>query len=241
MYEIAICDGEEYATGEIEKKIQRLALKNSIYCEIDVFFRGLSLVDQINNGKHYDFIYLDIDIPDENGIQIAYQIRKVDRNVLIIFVTSQESFAKEAFEVEAFRFILKPIDNIYFEKCFKDICKKLKKDKIYYNFKYNKSNFRIKFSDILYFQSDKRVTYIITEQASYKCYEKLDIVEKYLNDSQIWFYRIHKSLLINPCHVNVYSYGSIIMFDGSLFSITEKRRKQVNEVFCKLRGEELGV
>lgn len=117
MIEIAICDDEVYMTSEIEEMLHNLCELYNVALEIDVFYDGATLVDYIEMGTNYDIIYLDIEMK-QNGVEAARRIRKMDTNVLIIYVTSHESFAKEVFEVSAYRFITKPIDKKYLKNIF---------------------------------------------------------------------------------------------------------------------------
>lgn len=241
MLEIAICDGETLETSNIEKMLEDLATKVATKINIDVFYDGSTLVDYINRGKRYDLIYLDIEMEKQNGVDAARIIRKLDRNVLIIYVTSHESFAKEVFEVSAFRFITKPIDLQIFERYFIDAKKEILGNPKYFQYQYNKVSYRVPVSDIMYFQSDKRVTYIVKKTGSEKCYEKLNNIEKRLLESDIFFYRTHQSFLINPKFVSVYSYDSMELLDGTTLTVSENRRKKVNELFCALKGEDIIV
>lgn len=241
MLEIAICDDETLETSNIEKMLEDLATKVATKINIDVFYDGSTLVDYINRGKRYDLIYLDIEMEKQNGVDAARIIRKLDRNVLIIYVTSHESFAKEVFEVSAFRFITKPIDLQIFERYFIDAKKEILGNPQYFQYQYNKVSYRVPVSDIMYFQSDKRVTYIVKKTGSEKCYEKLNNIEKRLLESDIFFYRTHQSFLINPKFVSVYSYDSMELLDGTTLTVSENRRKKVNELFCALKGEDIIV
>lgn len=241
MLEIAICDDETLETSNIEKMLEDLATKVATKINIDVFYDGSTLVDYINRGKRYDLIYLDIEMEKQNGVDAARIIRKLDRNVLIIYVTSHESFAKEVFEVSAFRFITKPIDLQIFERYFIDAKKEILGNPKYFQYQYNKVSYRVPVSDIMYFQSDKRVTYIVKKTGSEKCYEKLNNIEKRLLESDIFFYRTHQSFLINPKFVSVYSYDSMELLDGTTLTVSENRRKKVNELFCALKGEDIIV
>lgn len=241
MLEIAICDDETLETSNIEKMLEDLATKVATKINIDVFYDGSTLVDYINRGKRYDLIYLDIEMEKQNGVDAARIIRKLDRNVLIIYVTSHESFAKEVFEVSAFRFISKPIDLQIFERYFIDAKKEILGNPKYFQYQYNKVSYRVPVSDIMYFQSDKRVTYIVKKTGSEKCYEKLNNIEKRLLESDIFFYRTHQSFLINPKFVSVYSYDSMELLDGTTLTVSENRRKKVNELFCALKGEDIIV
>lgn len=101
--------------------------------------------------------------------------------------------------------------------------------------------YRVSLDEIMYFQSDRRVTYIITEKGSKKCYGKLNDIERRLLDSNIVFFRIHQSFLVNPQYVIAYFYDSIELLDGTILSISENRRKKVSALFCTLKGEDIIV
>lgn len=159
MLEIAVCDDEILVATSIEKMLGEITEESSTKAEVDVFYDGSTLVKHISQGKRYDIIYLDIEMAKQNGVDAAREIRKMDTKVLIIYVTSHESFAKEVFEVSAFRFITKPIDSQIFKKYFKDAEHEIVKRPKYFQYQYNKITYRLPIEEILYFQSDRRITY----------------------------------------------------------------------------------
>lgn len=241
MLEIAVCDDETLITAQIEKMLEEITEESVTKIEVDVFYDGSSLVEHISQGKRYDIIYLDIEMTKQNGIDAAWNIRKLDKKVLIIYVTSHESFAKEVFEVSAFRFITKPIEPQIFKKYFKDAETEIVRRPKYFQYQYNKISYRLPIEDILYFQSDRRVTYIITNDGSKKCYGKLNDIERRLVESDMYFYRTHQFFLVNPKYVTAYFYDSMELADGTTLSISENRRKRVSELFCMLKGEDIIV
>ncbi len=242
MLQIAVCDDEPMITSKIEQLLEKVSAISDTEISIDVFFDGKTLSNQVREGKRYDIIYLDIEMKDQNGVEAAKEIRKYDTEVLLIFVTSYESFAKDVFEVSAFRFLTKPIDKIKFEQYFKDAKDKIMAQPSYFQYQYDKTNYRIPITEILYFQSDKRITYIITTSGEYKkCYIKLNDIEKKFTESNIVFYRIHQSFYVNPEYVSAYTYDSMVLTDRTTLTISEKRRKKINELFCRLKGEDIIV
>ena len=119
MLEIAVCDDETLITAQIEKMLEEITEESVTKIEVDVFYDGSSLVEHISQGKRYDIIYLDIEMTKQNGSNsAAWNIRKLDKKVLIIYVTSHESFAKEVFEVSAFRIDYKTNRTTNFQKVF---------------------------------------------------------------------------------------------------------------------------
>lgn len=241
MLEVAICDDEILMATNIENLLNDLSDTMGIELGIDVFYDGNTLVSHIKKGKRYDIIYLDIEMNKENGIDAARAIRLIDKKVLIIYVTNHESFAKEVFEVSAYRFILKPIDLAIFKKYFLSAKNDVLACPQYFQYQYNKISYRLSIDEIMYFQSDKRVSYIITKDSSEKCYLKLNDIEKRLVELNISFYRIHQSFLVNPKFVSMYTYDSMQLVDGTTVTISENRRKNVNELFCRLKGEDIIV
>lgn len=241
MLEIAICDDSVIVSSDIESKLQRLAKKFAIDIEIDIFYDGNALVKHICNGNRYDLIYLDIEMQGKNGVDAAREIRVFDKKALIIYVTNYESFAKEAFEVSAFRFITKPINVNKFEKYFIDAKEEIIKNPRYFRYQHNKIPYRVPIDEIMYFQSDKRITYIITNHDSRKCYGKINDIEKKLLEVNILFYRVHQSFLVNPKYVAEYYYNTMVLIDGTTITVSENRRKKVNKLFCTIKGEDIIV
>lgn len=90
MLSIAICDDDISTTGKMDMIFQKIAKKNFIEIEVEVFWNGKSLVESIEQGGRFDAIFLDIQMYGEDGISTAKKIREEDRNVLIIYVTSIE-------------------------------------------------------------------------------------------------------------------------------------------------------
>ena len=241
MIEIAICDDEIVITSKIENILEELSEEMGIKVEIDVFYDGKTLVNYIKDGKKYDLIYMDIEMREQDGISAASEIREIDKNVFLFYITSHESFAKDVFELNAYRFITKPIDLGIFRKYFEAVKDELTIRPQYFRYQYNKVVYRISLDEIIYFQSDRRVTYIITENGSKKCYGKLNDIECRLLQSNIVFFRIHQSFLVNPQYIIAYFYDSMELRDGTTLSISENRRKKVSELFCTFKGEDIIV
>lgn len=118
MIEIAICDDDVTITGKMDGFFCDYAKKNGVRIETEVFWDGNTLLNEINNGKRYDIIFLDIEMKNENGIQAARKIRRVDKNAYIVYVTSYEQYMREAFSVRPFQFIVKPFEMSEVESVF---------------------------------------------------------------------------------------------------------------------------
>ncbi len=135
--------------------------------------------------------------------------------------------------------IIKPIDSSKFIKYYLDAIKQIVGEDIFFRYKSNKDNFKIALSDIIHFQSEYKKTFIITNNEILRCRGKLNEIEKSLESMDVYFYRISRSILVNPKYVYSYKKTSITLKDGTNFHIPENRRKAVNKLFCKIKCDDI--
>lgn len=99
---IAVCDDEYIICEEIKKLL--LSIKSDY--TIDIFHNGMEL---LACSKYYDIIFLDIEMPEMDGMKTAESLRQAQHHEMIIFLTSHMEFMQNAFKVKAFRYLNKPI------------------------------------------------------------------------------------------------------------------------------------
>ena len=201
MLNIAICDDDIQTTGQIEMMIQKIAKRNFADVDIEVFWNGESLADSVVAGDGYDIIYLDIEMNNEDGISTAKRIRKYDKNVLIIYVTSHENYMKESFSVRPFQFLVKPVSEKQMEICFMAAYEDINSGDFYFRYSYQRMNHKVLIRDILYFESSKRKVFIATREEIFEFYGKLNEIENSLKVCKISFLRVHQSFLVNYKHI----------------------------------------
>lgn len=234
MLNLAICDDNIPITGKLETLLQKLGKKNFIDLETEVFWDGQDLVKSIEQGANYDIIYLDIEMKKEDGISAAKRIRKYDKNVLIIYVTSHDSYMKSSFDVRPFRFLIKPVQQIEFERCFLEAYEEVISGDFYFRYRYQRINHKIPIKEILYFESQKRKIIIATISETRDMYGKLNDIEEKLKVCKVSFLRVHQSFLVNYKHIAGQAYDYIMMDDGRRISISEDRRKIISEQYCTM-------
>lgn len=234
MLNIAICDDDIQTTGQIEMMIQKIAKRNFADVDIEVFWNGESLADSVVAGDGYDIIYLDIEMNNEDGISTAKRIRKYDKNVLIIYVTSHENHMRDSFSVRPFQFLVKPVSEEQMETCFKAAFNDINNADFYFRYSYKRISYKVPLRDILYFESNRRKISIVTEKDTYELYEKLNEIEKSLKNCKMPFLRVHQSFLVNYRHVDGLAYDFVVMDNKKKISISEDRRKMISEQYCSM-------
>lgn len=236
MLRIAVCDDCIQTTGEIDLLVQKFGKKHYIEVEVDVYFDGGKLEQAIIEGNCYDIIYLDIEMGEKDGISTAKEIRKIDKDVILIYVTSYESYMKEAFEVHPFQFLEKPVQEDKFEKYFLEAYEEVLRCDYYFEYKYNRVIYKILVKDIIYFKSEKRTIYIYLKDEKRKMYGKLSDIQKRLQKGKSTFLRIHQSVLVNFWYIDGLSYDRIYIKNGFTLPISEDRRKEISEQYCDMEA-----
>lgn len=234
MINIAICDDDIAITGELECVLRTIAKRNFIQVETEVFWNGSNLIEAVASSTCFDIIFLDIEMGQEDGITVARKIRAVDKNALIVYVTSHENYMKESFSVRPFRFLVKPVEKKEIENCFLEAYEDISSMDSYFRYSYQRVNHKIAIRNILYFESNKRKIQVVTETQFFELYAKLNEIEESLKSCKAVFLRVHQSFLVNYKHVVDLGYDFVTMDNGKRISISEERRKVISEQYCAM-------
>lgn len=239
MLKIAICDDNRFEAERLEtmvlKEIEQMGLK----AETEVFFDGGRLVTKVRKKQCYDLIFLDIEMPCLDGIGAGRYIRKVDKNVLFIYVSECEECLKELFEVETFRFLLKPVSEEELHRYFVSAVARIGEARDFYQFQFDKEIKKVQLREVLYFESRNRVIHIFLKDGTEeKFYGKLNDVEQELAGRGKPFIRIHQSYLVNYNYIKRANAAAITIDAGEkgllTLKVSEERQRMVKARICQL-------
>lgn len=228
MLNIAICADDIEVTGYLEGLLYKNTESLFIQMDTEVFGDGRELVKAVSSGIQFDLIYLGIEMRGQDGISAAKEIRQIDSNVLIVYVTSHSKYMLDSFEVRPFRFLLKPVNEKIFIDCFYKCIREIAKENYYLRYKYQKTNYKILSADILYFESQKRKIRIVTVHGTDEMYGRMDEIQKYMEKGNRVFLRVHQSFLVNYDHIRQLASDKIIMDNGCEIPISVNRRKDIS-------------
>lgn len=235
MLNIAICDDNIPLTSEIEGLLFSISRRHHIKIDTSVFFDGKTLYNSICSGNIYDLIYLDIEMNDMNGIEAAHHIRSDQLPTVLIYVSAYETYYRQLFEVEPFRFILKPIDPLLFEKYFIAAHKKITDHIQYFTYGFHQNYNKVSISDIMYFESEGRSIIIHTSSKLHRFLGKLDKIEAYLHQNiDLDFLRIHQSYLINPRYIRTFTHTNITLTNGYCLKISAKYQSKFQSQYLSI-------
>lgn len=225
---IAVCDDEKYFRDCISDMITDI-YKEDIDIVIRTFDSGLDFLKHYIDGENsnaYDLIILDVEMAKINGIETAKEIRKLNKDVNIVFLTSHDEFAKEGYEVNAFRYLSKPIQENKLIEAIESI--KNKEDSVKKILVNNKGEeVLIKIDKILYIEAQNKDIFIHTDNDIYMEKNNLGYFEKLLMN--YGFFRIHRSYLVNLDFVKSYTPKEVVLDNGELVYMSRLKYKSFKE------------
>lgn len=109
MIHIAICDDDRSDLNRVQTLLEEYRTERGQELCSESFQSTLDLLAEVEHGTRFDILFQDVLMPGQNGMEAAAELRQIDENIKIIFLTSSPEFAVESYEVNAFFYQLKPI------------------------------------------------------------------------------------------------------------------------------------
>lgn len=199
MIRIAVVDDEITFVHEIEQQLSDFLKGKSIGFQINPYTEPAAfLSDHTQNA--FDLIYLDIDMPEISGIDLASEIRKKSTETCIIFVSSYSHFVFDTFQYAPYRFIRKEKISPELIQSIQSYCDDVYQKKQYFSFQLaNKEVYSACVIKFMYFYSLRHDVFFVTESGKSKKLANrvytMDGLEQKMES--FGFIRIHKSYLVN--------------------------------------------
>ena len=231
MIKIVVCEDQKMISDNICGKIKQQELGE--ICRIDTFQKGEDVLKAMEC-EHYDIYYLDIELEEGgmNGYKLAQKIREQSNSAILIFLSSHDEYACEAYEIDALRFLRKPIVEEKFNEAFRKAIELLSRGKQVFTYTVHYQERHILLSEIRYFESVGRKIILHT------CTGETDIFYGSLKEMQKdfqekYFVCCHTSYLINMEYVKEIGADQICLSNGEKLPISRKYKNQVREKFVK--------
>lgn len=205
----AICDDEKVWQERLIKLLDKYAIERHIEIRKKCFSSGELL---FKSDEVFDVIFMDYQMAGLDGIETARKIRQRNPESFTIFVSSFPQVALDAFEVRAYRFLTKPIDEKKLFKAIDDYRTEIDKEK-FLVFKMHDRTLRVRISDIIYLEAAKNHTKIHTAREDYEVLTNIKEVNKILPQEK--FYRCHKAFIVSFAHIKSHTKTDAYFDDGS--------------------------
>jgi len=210
---IGICDDEKETREMLRDKVKKLYPK----ADILLYTSGEELLE----GELPDILLLDIQMQGKSGMTTAEELRLMNRKLIIIFVTALEDYVFQAFDVDAFHYLVKPFSDEKFSEVLQKAAEKLERPESKNGKRKAPSliittggtHITVNFEDIVYAEVFNRKVIIHTMDSDIEYYGKMKDLEKKAGEG---FYRPHRSYLVNFKFIRKYDATTIYMKRGQV-------------------------
>lgn len=237
MLSIAVCDDEVIECCNMAKKIKEIMEDMKIPCIIRQFRSGGELLQA---PESFDIVFLDIIMQDLDGMKTAQIFRRKASDRMLIFVSSSREYVFEAYDVEAFQYLLKPVDDRKLRRVLqKAVFKTEMRSREFIIVSKERQKKKLFLDDIYYFEIKGRVVDVHGPEGVFAYYEQIGELENKLRDKG--FFRCHKSYLINLKYVEGYNRQEAILENGEKIVIAKRRYEEFGREVLKVMRENGGV
>lgn len=225
MVKFAVCNVEPQMLGSISDKLREYYPDE---CEIKAYTDGASLLSDYNRNC-FDALFLDIDLPGLNRMEIAEKIREIDRYVKIIFISKKNELAYKGYLYNAFRFVRK--SNLEQDLCeaVKSLNESFSMQRKFLVFKTSKGEAVRTVEDIKYFEFKTHYINVVCNDEIIRIYGTLREYEEQIGNNG--FIRIHKSYLVNFRYIHSVEKNIVFLSSGEELPLS---RYRANETKMKM-------
>ena len=226
MIHIAICDDEKQMSDHIRLLVSDFFRKKNREISLRTFLSGEEL---LNYDGQIDILFLDIQMKDIDGMETARRLRADKFQGFLIFITVLKEMVFQSFEVQAYDYLVKPVEEKQFERTMERLLASMQsvgEDSLLVQKGYEGRIIRkdeIVFCEII----DRKIYLNLVSDEVLDYYERIENLETKLGGH---FFRCHRSYLINLKHLKGYKNGTAYMDNGKEVPVSRLRSKEFSNV-----------
>lgn len=204
---IAVCDDEEKFRNQARDMVDKLA--GSLDVVVDAYSDGNQLLAAFDK-KPYDVLFLDIEMPAMDGITLAKKLRERSDSIYIVFLTGHVEYALEGYEVNALRYLTKPVQEEKLREVLRFVMDQSTSKK-QLMIKEDGEEMLLNLADIVYFEAQNQYVMIYTTEGEHLVRYNIGDFEEQLKADG--FFRVHRGYLISLAKVKKLVKSEVLM-DG---------------------------
>lgn len=230
---IAVVDDLKEDAHHIRAFLERFQSENHMMFEVRVFLSSFEFLEKYRG--EYDIIFLDIEMPGSNGLEVAREIRSRDQTVGIIFITGLAQYAINGYEVRAIDFIVKPVGYYNFsmklEKAFRFLNSHKERDVLIHT---REGILRVTASDILYIEKNGDFLVFHNGKDFVQARGSIRDMKEKLRETS--FAECNAGCLINMNYVRRIEKESVILTTGERLPLSRRLKKSFTQEYIHFMG-----
>lgn len=234
MMKIAIVDDEKIILDLVREKVSKILKQYKVDFDICEFTDGKSLMKSYSK-QPFDLIFLDIDMPDFTGIDVAKKLRSHDSSTEIIFVTNKDEMVYETIKYVPFRFIRKSKFDTEIYEALENYFRKKAKNKQVVIFSTENGKKPLSVQDIVYVEVRSHKLTVHTNSGILEANGNLKDIE--LRIAEYGFIRIHQSYLVNYRFIDVIKQKCVVLDNEDVLPLGRGRYENVKLTMMRFSRE----
>ncbi len=232
---ILICDDCQEDLMALRQNIERFFfnLPDTYDYHIDSFSLGTELLKKYNE-NHYQIVFLDIEMPEINGLEVAKKLRENNNSLFIIFVSSYDQFMKDSFEVQPYQYLEKPIMFDSTKKVLQSIIKTLSNNQSsILTISTVDGDYLINLKELMYIQNIKgKKNYLEFHLQSGEIYITNGTIQSWENAlKEYGFVPSMRGILVNIYHIKIIQSTQVILKNNESLPLSRRQAKIIHETF----------
>lgn len=234
---ILVCDDDVSFVERLSKLLYLQPLPSGISINVTKTSNPTDLSD--HQLTRFQIMFLDIDMGERSGMDIARRVRKLHFKTILIFVTNYPQFSLEGYEVQAFRYLLKRDLEQKLPAYYQAALAELPKDSCALHFSINGESYHVAYSNILYLESRQRIIYLHTLEPGRSGDHFYSTMEKMAEELLPYgFLRIQKSFLVNMAHIQKLNYDKVRLDNGEELPVSQKRYAEIKVIYLEWKSKQ---
>lgn len=238
MIRVAVCDDFQDVVAQANEYLAEYQQMRGLKLDIVSFSNAEDLWEYLRR-NHCDLIILDIELVKMNGVELGHLIRTElkDNIIKIVYISSKNCYDRQLFDVQPLNFLQKPIDKAKLFKMVDLTAELLNSGDRIFVFENKQGAFRLKFDDILYFESFDHYFKIATKSGDYEFKSTMSEIKEQISEAR--FVQVHRSYIINYDNTSHINYEEITMLNGDIIPIGRDRRKEVRKIVSEWERDKI--
>lgn len=223
---IAVCDDEALERQRIADLVNQIMPEEELSCRVTSYESGADLLSAIQHGGRFQILLLDVMMEGLDGMALAAALREKGDHTAIIFISSNLEMALRGYEVEAARYLAKPVDRERLREalmfCYRT---RLAQKEILLPTASGQS--RILPSDLIYAETWERGVRLVLKDGREETGLKISELAAMLPERQFVF--CHRTILVNLAFIQSIRYCELELRSGATLPISKYRQTEIRK------------